>query len=38
MPKVIPDGYHSINTSVIVDGAQEVIDFLKKKFQDFAGL
>ena len=32
MPKVIPDGYHSINTSVIVDGAQEVIDFLKKTF------
>jgi PhnB protein len=32
MPKVIPDGYHTINTSVIVDGAQEVIDFLKKTF------
>jgi uncharacterized glyoxalase superfamily protein PhnB len=32
MPKVIPDGYHTINTSVIVDGAQEIIDFLKKTF------
>ena len=32
MPKVIPDGYHTINTSVIVDGAQEVVDFLKKTF------
>jgi PhnB protein len=32
MPKIIPDGYHTINTSVIVDGAQEVVDFLKKTF------
>ena len=32
MPKIIPDGYHTINTSVIVDGAQEVVDFLKKAF------
>jgi PhnB protein len=32
MPKVVPDGYHTINTSIIVDGAQEVIEFLKKTF------
>ncbi len=32
MPKAIPDGYHTLNTTLIVEGAQELIDFLKKTF------
>jgi len=32
MHKVIPEGYHTLNATLIVDGAQEVIDFLKKTF------
>jgi PhnB protein len=30
--KPIPDGYHSITPSLIVEGAQKLIDFLKQAF------
>jgi PhnB protein len=30
--KPIPDGYHSITRSLIVEGAQKLIDFLKQAF------
>lgn len=31
-PKPVPEGYHSVNTYLIVDGALELIEFMKRTF------